>query len=703
MKQTMSLLLVLAMLLSLFAGCGTSMPDESTGEFTEEAILEATLQPAETAEATTEPTLSPEEVLYNSLPDRMKQAVDLGIVELSQMEDPERIVTVGEASAMLQKAFVHRTGVESMTLRDLMASADFSTRNATRGWILNIPGLADTELVKGDQYESYEQWMKLSNRDGGEHLWYDFRYRTHAANMELISTGPQWLLTNDGDSYANKPCIDTAQDWSVCETLMQSDLLYGPGQNASRFDSISEYALAVYDGTNGCKFFTFENGCLNPETELTVEAAAEYALIYYNYPNPVALPTFVAPEDVGGFNPEIITADLLEKETDLPEASCQNLPGEWRGVVMDDFQYVDSNSLMHLDYEIYEYEIQQVKEAGFNFISLNLDFSWLQENMLNDKSLAANEDAFGGLVNKEDVGKLSLQQLEKLDRVIALCMKYDIHVNLRCTAVPNMNNDVLLGMHYQIFRNSDKYIDSLSRIWQAIARRYAEISNEYLSFTLFGGDYPVTNKMLVPSVHAIREESPDRCIIAEICSYLQESGEFAELGVALSYKLYEPEKTDYFFNLNTNEHWGKHEMNSKGKNVIQNFSWPYQGKVDAQALFEVELYGKMESMMEVMETAQEYGVGFMLGNFGVSSFGDWWMALDRVRYADEPYFAMIEDITSSVEELGYGWCFNRWYGPYGVAFCLPAIQTSTYEQVEDYPYYIDQGMMGLFQSINGIA
>ena len=56
----------------------------------------------------------------------------------------------------------------------------------------------------------------------------------------------------------------------------------------------------------------------------------------------------------------------------------------------------------------------------------------------------------------------------------------------------------------------------------------------------------------------------------------------------------------------------------------------------------------------------------------------------------------------AVEELGYGWCFGRWYGPYGVAFCIPAIEASTYEQVEDYSYYIDQGMMGLFQKLNGV-
>lgn len=695
MKQITALCLTLVMLLSLTA-CGGSAPTETKApETTAPAVTEAP-----TEAPSTEPTLSPEEVLYNSLPERMKQAVDAGIVELSQMEDLNRIVTVGEASEMLQKAFVHRTGVESKTLNDLMASPDYSTRNATRGWIMNIPGLADTELVKGNQYKDYEQWMKLHNKEGAEHLWYDFRYRTHAGSMELLASDIRFLA-EDGDTYCDKPGVECAQDLSDCLNLMQSDLLYGPGESDRKFLEIPNYAFEIYDQTNGRKFMTYQDCCVNPETELTLEAAVEHALVYHNYPNPMALPTFVAPEEVGSFNPEIITADLLEKETDLPTPSCENLPKEWHGTVMDDFQYIDGQ-LMHPDYGIYEYEIQQVKEAGFNFISLNLDFSWLQENMLNDKSLGNYEDAFGGMVSKEDKGKLSLERLEQLDRVIALGMKYDIHVNLRCTAVPDMHYGVQNGMSYQIHRNADQYSDRLAKMWQAIARRYAAIPNEYLSFTLFGGcDYGATNKMQVPSVLAIREETPDRCIIAEICNYKMKSKEFAELGVALSYRLEEPEREDYFFNLGYHEYWGGWGMSNKGKKVIKNFSWPYKGKVDAQALFEVELYGQ-ESMNAVMATAQEYGVGFMLGDFGVSSGGNWWFTLDRVRYADEPYFAMIEDITSSVEALGYGWCFNRWYGPYGVAFCIPAIEASTYKQVEDDSYYIDQGMMGLFREINGV-
>lgn len=510
-----------------------------------------------------------------------------------------------------------------------------------------------------------------------------------------------WVISADGDVYGERsPVIELAQDFSDCRELMKSDLLYGPGEKDKRFLDIPHYAFMIYDQTNGRKFFEFEDNCVKPGKELTVEAAVEHALIYHNSSSPMAYPTFVAPEEVGSFNPDIITTDLLTKQTNLPEASCQNLPKEWHGTVMDDFQFA-YEKLMHPDFEIYEYEIQKVKEAGFNFVGLCLDFSWLQDNILTDKSRKAYE----GFVNKEDVGKLSLERLEKLDQVIAWCMKYDIHVNLRCTALGGMNNSV--NMYSEISKNSDKHADILATLWQAIARRYAGIPNTYLSFTLFTGNYPVKNSMVLPSVESIRAVSPERCIIADICSSKMESKDFAELDVALSCSLYEAEKQDSFFNLI--EYWNfarnggifVEMFDKNGQRVVQNFTWPYKGEIDAAALFSGSR-DTGESLITVMETAQEYGVGFMLGDFGVTVGGNRGFTLDRVRYADEPYFAMITDITSTVEELGYGWCFAHWYSPYGVAFSMPAIKTSTYEQVEDYPYYIDQGMMDLFKSINGV-
>ena len=73
------------------------------------------------------------------------------------------------------------------------------------------------------------------------------------------------------------------------------------------------------------------------------------------------------------------------------------------------------------------------------------------------------------------------------------------------------------------------------------------------------------------------------------------------------------------------------------------------------------------------------------------------------RYADEAYQAMILDITSSLEELNCGWSFSNWYGYFGITNCVPLVDDAVYEQVEDYPFYIDTAMYSWFKKINGVS
>ena len=687
MKRTLSLLLTLAMLASLLSGCGGKQEEAVQASPETEGIMETTEAP------TTEPTLSPEEVLYNSLSDRMKQAVDVGIVELEQLTDLERVVTVGEASAMLQKAYVHRTGVESKTLNELMNTPQYAELTADRGWIFGVPGQVDMELTDGESYEHYQQWFDYLNKGHTNFLWWCFDDRLGIHSI--------WLGEDSEYFYASVFGPDvTAYDHDVFDALMGNGSVYGP-EKPTAYADVYSYALKVYDSSNGRRFFAYEDGYINPTDALSVADAAEYALIFHNYPNPMEIPEYVLPEEVRIYNTNIITDDLLKKDTSLPDASCKYLPAEWHGVVMDDMQVTEEHT-MHLDNEIYEYEIQSVKEAGFNFIGLNLDFSWLQDYLLFD----TNKEAYKGLVDQENAGKLSLQRLEKLDQILAWCIEYDIHLNLRASALGSMNTRK--NMYREIAQSKNAHTAELASLWQAVARRYANIPNKYLSFTLFIGDYPVKDSLIIPSVEAIRAESPDRCIIADICGWKMNSRTFAEMGVALSSRVWDIDKYGKIFNQRDYFSYksGKVTMSAQWEKAIKNFTWPYRDTMDAEMLLSAERY-EGESCHQVAAVAQEFGVGFMISNFGINStfngFGAWagGQKFFRYRYPDEEYFEMIVDITSAIEKMGYGWCFANMYSPYGVAFGIPAIMTSTYVQVEDYPYYIDQGMMGLFQKING--
>ena len=703
MKRTICLLMALAMLASVLSGCGGKQEEAVQAAPKAEKVME-TADEEVTAVPATEPTWNLEEMLYNSLSERMKQAVDVGIVELSQLEDLNRIVTVGEASAMLQKAYVHRTGVESKMLKEFISDPVYAEETATLIWIAGVPGLADMELSHGDVYENYGQWRTYLNEEtqGMEDLWWSFNWRLSmmAVVPGIAKEKTAYLYDENGDTY-------TTQFGVYWNGLFRE--LQWPDTPLYAYESEDpnplDYGRAVYDSTNGRKYYSMTEN-MDWLGGMTVADVAECALVYYNFPNPMVYPTFVAPEDVGGFDPDIITADLLTKETDLPTPSCENLPKQWHGTVMDDMTIFERNH--HQDDRVYEYEIQKVKEAGFNFIGLNLDFSWLQDNVLMDEQ----KDAYVGFVAEADVGKLSLERLKQLDRVVALCMEHDIHLNLRATDMGGYHNANRDSERNAI--NTVKNAPKLATMWQAIARRYAQIPNEYLSFTLFTSatDMDTTAAFLLPSVESIREITPERCIIADIYGWNMREGDvvtLAEQGVALSSRIStEPQgvfnfgayKVDYF------KYDGvRAALTAKGRNAIEGFDWPYKGTVDAKALLTMKQW--RVPALDVMTVAQEYGVGYMLSDFGVTISP--YSALEdacvfpRFRYPDEPYFTMIEDITSTMEELGYGWCFAHWYGPYGVAFCIPAIQTSTYEQVEDYPYYIDQGMFGLFREINGVS
>ena len=154
MKRITTLLLTLVMLLSMTA-CGGSAP-AATEAPAAAPVREAVTEP--TAEPTTEPTLSPEEILYNSLPDRMKQAVDVGIVELSQLENPDRELTIAEAAQMLQNAYTLRHGTESKLMADVLA-LDCVNEPAYIGWIGRLPIAMYVEAMEPEKYENYDQWL----------------------------------------------------------------------------------------------------------------------------------------------------------------------------------------------------------------------------------------------------------------------------------------------------------------------------------------------------------------------------------------------------------------------------------------------------------------------------------------------------------------------------------------------------------------
>ena len=127
MKMAISMILIYSLLL---CGCGSAAVPEITAPAEIKAVPETTAEIV--TEPTTEPTLSPEELFVQSLPEKLRQAYELGIVELSLLEEPERECTIQEAAAVLQNVYNLRFYEDSWMLINTVTE-DNSSNPATRG------------------------------------------------------------------------------------------------------------------------------------------------------------------------------------------------------------------------------------------------------------------------------------------------------------------------------------------------------------------------------------------------------------------------------------------------------------------------------------------------------------------------------------------------------------------------------------------
>jgi len=173
--------------------------------------------------------------------------------------------------------------------------------------------------------------------------------------------------------------------------------------------------------------------------------------------------------------------------------------------------------------------------------------------------------------------------------------------------------------------------------------------------------------------------------------------------VALSSRIGTDEKLKAFYHRDIYSYKvGLQILNNSGSYLVQNFQWPYNG-MDAQSLLSA---ADKDAVLQTMAVAQDYGVGFTVSDFGVILDPFEYYHTPRFypafRYPDEAYHTMVTDITSSLEALDCGWSFANWHGYFGITNCVPLVDDAVYEQVEDYPFYIDTAMYSWFQEINGV-
>lgn len=666
MKRMIALILALATALSLTA-CGGSAPAETKPTEIAPIVTEAS-----TEAPTTVPTLSHEEILYNSLPERMRQAVDIGIVELSQLEDLNRECTIGEAAQMLQNAYTLHNGIESRLMADVLA-LDYVNEPAYLGWIGRLPSAMQMEVFEPGDYESYPQWMeymvKKINNPSSRYQW------------NFIFPASVWLYIDNDSKMAEGGMAANMEGYDPFDGLTEG---YPLLEECRDHGFLIGATAIMYDQTNGDKIIECDTHYnFDVEKILTIGEMVEMALrTYYAFFAGYDLAPY---EECVACDDTIITAELLNKETDLPDASCAELPSSWHGVQMEDLdEELRVAGGYHYDREVYEYEIQAVKDAGFNYIGLQIDFSWFQA---------------GSTVFRTDAqdGQLDRNRLRKLDQILAWCMERDIHLDIRCTGLGGIDPT---GKDWTASQDTAK---KHAKLWGVLAQRYADISNTYLSFTLVDNTLQCWNdkkadggfeslyknesqaaELLKPSVEAIRAVSPDRCIIADISFWNATGKDMAKLGVALSADL---SANNDFFLIPYSDFTDQKQILEK------------QWTDDAGAMIESKNYGM--NILNIAAAAEENGLGFMISGWGeIATTGR--PETPNVRYSDETYSAFLTDMAETLGSHGFGWCYEEWYGENGVVFSAPMTLNVSYQQIGDYPMYYDTAMLGFFKEVNGV-
>lgn len=301
----------------------------------------------------------------------------------------------------------------------------------------------------------------------------------------------------------------------------------------------------------------------------------------------------------------------------LPASSPSSLP-RWRGFNLTEKFSIDrperNTAFREADFEL-------AARWGFDFTRLPMDYrTWTEE---------------------EDLCGLKEPVLTEIDQAVEWGRQYAIHVSINfhrapgyCVNVPPEPTDLWTDQATQ---------EVCAYHWGAFAERYRGIPNERLSFNLLNEpkevDEATHNPVIERLVSAIREQDPDRLVIADglDLGWTPVSG-LADLGIAQSLHAYDPWRVSHY-----------HAPWFPGAEEWDEPTWPLvtDGVIRDKDVLREERIGPWKEL----ELA---GVGVHVGEFG---------NFNRTPHAVT--LAWMEDFLHLFQEAGWGWCIWNLRGAYG--------------------------------------
>ena len=244
-------------------------------------------------------------------------------------------------------------------------------------------------------------------------------------------------------------------------------------------------------------------------------------------------------------NSTVMVAGISMKNT-LPFAVSGNQPVNklpyWKGFNLLDFF---SPNLSKDGFDTTEDHLKWMSDWGFNFVRLPIAYpSYLKFDRTKD-------------ITPDQVYNIDEQQLEKVDRIVSLANKYNVHVSLNLHRAPGYCINAGFHEPYNLWKDSAAQ-DAFYFHWNMWAKRYKNLSPEKISFDLVNepsmredmndqhsksGPVPgdVYRKVAKAAAEAIRKENPSHIVIADGNNVGNSViGEIIDLNIAQSCRGYFP-------------------------------------------------------------------------------------------------------------------------------------------------------------------
>lgn len=587
------------------------------------------------------------------LDDELSAAKKLGFLSASQESRIDQTAAQTEVVEMIIAAVQKRYGKTGKFLADRKSNAGSAA--ATRHYFASTLYFAMYEQTNSVKYSGYMDYMLMASANPNENIMPD---------AEVIG------VRRDG----------TVGVLNIFEEIADNDSIQGDDKIAAKYqfmddygtDTAVVYVCALYDRVTGLPVMSLDSkNKFNPQKKITVGDAARATLRFYR--SLEGREKYVKLSKAGTYNKKIITSDLLNKESFLPDASNQKLP-LWRGVLNGTMGFVQYQALgSRVDKVIREGEIKALADTGFNHMTIMISFPYLQGN--NPKK---------GYVDKA--------RLEELDKVIALCIKHDIHVTLANVELPDSSRwDESARENITEKLSAPGAAKTYAGYWGMLAKRYKGIDNKYLAFNLMVEPEFTSEdqyeKALGSSVKAIFAADKSRVVIADIHCWGLTGEAMAKMGVALSCHHYDPR--DFCVLEGTDKEWDKDHL--------QSVKWNYKAK----DTFDLHSYDdeNIASLNDIRKTADQYGVGFMVGEFGV--FGNGY--LSKYRYSDKTMRSYISSMIKAFEAEEIGWVYGGMISQWGIMATYPCVENTKYVKLENSTYYYDKTLGAIFKKANGVS